>query len=158
MPALKLPTFTNLKKWGKHASVNCHLCENTVKHMLFHVLVHCNYTMDQGRMTWRHESILKYIVGCLKSALESLLKCTATWKDCRPRVAGRSRLRSWRRHRDQTWSSLTGQSMAGIEYPWSRLHIPRTLTLIRPGIVRSLGMQASRRNRAIGVGIGVCIQ
>jgi hypothetical protein len=35
------------------------------------------------------------------------LKCTATWKDCRPRVAGRSRLRSWRRHRDQTWSFLS---------------------------------------------------
>jgi hypothetical protein len=26
-----LPTFTNLKRWGKRASVNCHLCGNTVK-------------------------------------------------------------------------------------------------------------------------------
>jgi hypothetical protein len=40
--------------------------------MLFHVLVHCNHTMDQGRMTWRHDSVLKHIVGCLKSAFESL--------------------------------------------------------------------------------------
>jgi hypothetical protein len=64
-----LPTFTNLKRWGKHASVNFHLCGNTV---VFHVLVHCNHTMDQGRMTWRHDSILKHIAGCLKSALESL--------------------------------------------------------------------------------------
>jgi hypothetical protein len=43
-----------------------------VKQMLFHVLVHCNLTMDQGRMTWRHDSLLKHIAGCLKSALESL--------------------------------------------------------------------------------------
>jgi hypothetical protein len=67
-----LPTFTNLKRWGKHAFVNCHLCGNTVKQTLFHVLVHCNHTMDQGRMTWRHDFVLKHIAGCLKSALDSL--------------------------------------------------------------------------------------
>jgi hypothetical protein len=66
-----LPTFTNIKN-GKRAFVNCHLCGNTVKHMLFHVFVHYNHTMDQGRMTWRHDSVLKHIAGCLKSALESL--------------------------------------------------------------------------------------
>jgi hypothetical protein len=66
-----LPTFTNLKKWGKRASVNFHLCGNTVKQMLFHVLVYYNHTMDQGSMTWRHDSVLKHIAGCLKSALES---------------------------------------------------------------------------------------
>jgi hypothetical protein len=67
-----LPTFTNLKRWGKCASVNCHLCENAMKQTVFHVLVHCNHTMDQGRMTWRHDFVLKHITGCLKSALESL--------------------------------------------------------------------------------------
>jgi hypothetical protein len=67
-----LPTFTNLKGWGKRASVSCHLCGNTVKQTLFHVLIHYNYTMDQGRMTWRHDSVLKHLAGCLKSALESL--------------------------------------------------------------------------------------
>jgi hypothetical protein len=67
-----LLTFTDLKRWGKIASVNCHLCGNAVKQTLFHVLVHCNHTMDQGRMTWRHDFVLKHIVGCLKSALESL--------------------------------------------------------------------------------------
>jgi hypothetical protein len=64
-----LPTFTNLKRWGKHASVNCQLCGNMVKQMLFHVLVHCKHTLDQGRLTWRHDSILNYIAVCLKSAL-----------------------------------------------------------------------------------------
>jgi hypothetical protein len=42
-----------------------------VKQMLFHVLVHCNHRMDQGRMTWRHDSVLKHIASCLKTALES---------------------------------------------------------------------------------------
>jgi hypothetical protein len=28
--------------------------------------------MDQGRMNLRHDSVLKHIAGCLKSALESL--------------------------------------------------------------------------------------
>jgi hypothetical protein len=39
------------KKVGKHASVNCHLFENTVKQMLFYFPVHCGHTMDQRRMT-----------------------------------------------------------------------------------------------------------
>ena len=37
--------------------------------MLFHVLVHCKHTLDQGRLTWRHDSVLNHIAGCLKSAL-----------------------------------------------------------------------------------------
>jgi hypothetical protein len=42
-----------------------------VNQTFFHVLVHCNHTMNKGRMTWRHDTILKHIAGCLKSALES---------------------------------------------------------------------------------------
>jgi hypothetical protein len=37
--------------------------------MLFHVLVHCKHTLHQGRLTWRHDSVLNHIAGCLKSAL-----------------------------------------------------------------------------------------
>jgi hypothetical protein len=33
-----------------------------VKQTLFHVLVHCKHTFDQGRLTWRH--VLKFaLVG-----------------------------------------------------------------------------------------------
>jgi hypothetical protein len=60
-----LPTFTNLRRWGMRASVNCQLCGNMVKQTLFHVLV----TLDQGRLTWRHNSVLNHIAGYLKSAL-----------------------------------------------------------------------------------------
>jgi hypothetical protein len=64
-----LPTLTNLRRWGKRASVDCQLCRNMVKQMLFHVLIHCKHTLDQGRLTWSHDSILDHIAGCLKSAL-----------------------------------------------------------------------------------------
>jgi hypothetical protein len=64
-----LPTFTNLRRWGKRASVNCQLCGNMMKQTLFHVLVHCKHTLEQGRLTWMHDSVQNHIVGCLKSAL-----------------------------------------------------------------------------------------
>jgi hypothetical protein len=58
-----LPTFTNLRRWGKRAfggSVLCQLCGNVMKQTLFHFLFHCKHTLDQGRLTWRHDSILKF--------------------------------------------------------------------------------------------------
>jgi hypothetical protein len=64
-----LSTFTNLRRWGKRALVNCQLCGNMVKQTLFHVLVHCKHTLDQGRLTLRQNSVLNHIAGCLKSAL-----------------------------------------------------------------------------------------
>jgi hypothetical protein len=67
-----LPTFTNLKRWGKRASVNCHLCGNTVKQTLSMFLFIVTSRMDPGRMTWRHKSVLKHIASCLKSDLESM--------------------------------------------------------------------------------------
>jgi hypothetical protein len=37
--------------------------------MLLHDLVHCKHRLDQRRLTWRHDSVLNHIAGCLKSAL-----------------------------------------------------------------------------------------
>jgi hypothetical protein len=34
-----------------------------------HVLIHCKHALDQERLTWRHDSVLNHIAGCLKSAL-----------------------------------------------------------------------------------------
>jgi hypothetical protein len=39
------------------------------KQTLFHMLVHCKHTLDQGRLTWRYDSVLNHIPGCLNSAL-----------------------------------------------------------------------------------------
>jgi hypothetical protein len=41
-----LSTFTNLRRWGKRALVNCQLCGNMVKQTLFHVLVHYKHTLE----------------------------------------------------------------------------------------------------------------
>jgi hypothetical protein len=40
-----------------------------VKQTLFHVLVPCKHTLDQGTLTWSHDSVLNHTEGCLKSAL-----------------------------------------------------------------------------------------
>jgi hypothetical protein len=92
-----LLTFTNLRRWGKRSSVKCQLCGNMVKQTLFHVLVHCKYTLDQERLTWRHNSVLNHIASCMNLPLWARvqLSCTVTWMDCRPWVAGRSLLMSW---------------------------------------------------------------
>jgi hypothetical protein len=98
-----------------------------VKQKLFHVLVHCKHILDQGRLTWRHNSVLNHITGCLKSALVEkstviqLYSCTVTWMDYRPWVGGRSWLTSWCRHRDWTLSSLIGRCMVALvelTCPW----------------------------------------
>jgi hypothetical protein len=60
-----LPTFTNLRRWGKPALVNCQLCGNMVKQILFHVFVHCKHTLYQGRLTWSPD--LNHIMGSLNS-------------------------------------------------------------------------------------------
>jgi hypothetical protein len=80
-----IDTFTNLRRWGKHALVNRQLCGNMVRQMLFHVLVHCKHTLDQGRLTWRHDSVLNHIAGCLKSGLVGRvrLSCIVRWLSSR---------------------------------------------------------------------------
>jgi hypothetical protein len=64
-----LSTFTNLRRCSEPALVNCQLCGNMVKQMLFHVFVHCKHTLDQGRLTWSHDLVLNHITVCLNSAL-----------------------------------------------------------------------------------------
>ncbi len=54
-----LPTFTNLRRWGKRMSGKCKLCGNT--QTLHHVLNGCKVMLDQERYTWRHNNVLQYI-------------------------------------------------------------------------------------------------
>ena len=54
-----LPTFRNLKLWGKKMSSNSKLCGNT--QTLLHVLAGCKTMLDQGRYTWRHNCVLNHI-------------------------------------------------------------------------------------------------
>ena len=62
-----LPTFDNLKRWGKRTSDRCPFCGNI--QTLAHVLSNCSVALDQGRLTWRHNSVLSSILSCIRPKL-----------------------------------------------------------------------------------------
>ena len=63
-----LPTNSNLTRWNKRNSPKCELCPN--KQTLLHVLNNCPIMLDQGRYTWRHNSVLNTIVNRLRNSYE----------------------------------------------------------------------------------------
>ena len=63
-----LPTFSNLRTWGKRSQTKCKLCG--YYEALLHVLNNCTVSLNQGRYTWRHNYILKHMLTALKSFLE----------------------------------------------------------------------------------------
>ena len=67
-----LPTNVNLKRWNKRSSSSCNLCGN--KETLLHVLNFCKVMLDQGRYTWRHNSILNYIHSTIKNTNQDSLE------------------------------------------------------------------------------------
>ena len=60
-----LPTLSNPKCWGKRTNARCPLCKNN--ETLCHVLNNCSVSLNQGRYTWRHDSILRHIVQLLQA-------------------------------------------------------------------------------------------
>ena len=59
---LTLPTPDNLVIWGKTKMGKCELCKwNSCT--LMHVLSGCKVSLNEGRYTWRHDSILKILVS-----------------------------------------------------------------------------------------------
>ena len=62
-----LPTFTNLRTWGKRVNVKCKLCNNN--QTLLHVLNNCQTVLQQGRYTWRHNSILSHMFQSFKKLI-----------------------------------------------------------------------------------------
>jgi hypothetical protein len=49
-----------LKLWGYTTVATCPLCSAN-QCTLHHILVNCNFALDQKRYTWRHDSVLKNI-------------------------------------------------------------------------------------------------
>ena len=75
-----LPTLSNLKCWGKRSNARCPLCKSNES--LSHALNNCSVSLNQGRYTWRHDSILGHIVHCLQSSSKtSDVKLYADIKD-----------------------------------------------------------------------------
>ena len=66
-----LPTLANLGRWRIRSSNNikCPLCKNS--QTLHHVLNFCKCMLEQGRYTWRHNSILSYIASLCKDIDEA---------------------------------------------------------------------------------------
>ena len=61
-----LPSFANLRRWGKQLSDKCALCPR--RETMFHCLTNCSPAIEQGRLTFRHDSILLHIVKQLHAS------------------------------------------------------------------------------------------
>ena len=66
-----LPTRKNLLKWGISATSECSFCLEPES--LLHVVAGCKTYLNQGRFTWRHDSVLNFIASTLKSVDHSNL-------------------------------------------------------------------------------------
>ena len=62
-----LPDPSNLRRWGRQKDADCTLCK-WKNCTLKHILCGCKVAMDQGRISWRHDTILINIVRYLKQA------------------------------------------------------------------------------------------
>ena len=62
-----LPTLDNLKRWGKRVNDRCPFCGNV--QALAHVLSNCTVALEQGRLTWRHNSVLSTLIECISPIL-----------------------------------------------------------------------------------------
>ena len=63
-----LPTPHNLRLWGKTDCDKCSLCGHTPG-TLSHILSHCPVALRQGRYTWRHNTVLRFIRKMVHDAI-----------------------------------------------------------------------------------------
>ena len=63
-----LPSFDNLKRWGKRVTDRCPFCGNIGT--LAHVLSNCTTALSQGRYTWRHNSVLTSLIKLVQPLLK----------------------------------------------------------------------------------------
>jgi hypothetical protein len=61
-----LPTAANLKRWKKSPSDLCKLCRG--RQTMHHVLNCCSTALNTGRFTWRHYTLLNYIVSSVDTS------------------------------------------------------------------------------------------
>ena len=65
-----LPTLKNMVLWNKNQSSLCNACQNI--QTLQHVVSACKVHPEEGRCTWRHNSILKAIGDYQASARKDI--------------------------------------------------------------------------------------
>jgi len=71
-----LPTPMNLSKWNIITNPKRALC-HTPQPTTNHILPGCSVALEQGRYTWRHDSVLKVFVHGLQSHLQDCFKLYA---------------------------------------------------------------------------------
>ena len=60
-----LPTRKNLHKWGVSTTSECAFCLSPESPL--HIVAGCKTYLNEGRFTWRHDSVLNLIASTLKS-------------------------------------------------------------------------------------------
>ena len=66
-----LPTRKSLVKWGLSSSVDCSFCCSP--EALMHTISGCKEYLNEGRFTWRHDSVVNFITSNLTSVQRSKL-------------------------------------------------------------------------------------
>ena len=70
----QLPTQSMLKHWGYVQEASCHVCRGEAKGdkagSLSHILSRCQSSLDQGRYTWRHDSVLLSIYESVREVVD----------------------------------------------------------------------------------------
>ena len=64
-----LPTLANLKRWKK-SPTDLKLCR--CRQTTSHILNSCSIALNSGRYTWRHDTILSYILSCIDTSKVSV--------------------------------------------------------------------------------------
>ena len=62
--------MSNMFTWGHSENKACPLCHHN--QTLGHVVAGCKSSLDQGRYTWRHDSVLSYIANTLSRFCKSI--------------------------------------------------------------------------------------
>ena len=65
-----LPSLSNLKRWQITTEASCFLCNKKIC-TAAHILGACQIARDQGRFTYRHDSVLSVLVAGLQKFLSS---------------------------------------------------------------------------------------
>ena len=71
-----LPTPMNLARWNIITSPKCALCQAT-QPTTNHILTRCPVALDQGRYSWRYDSVIQVLVCALQQHLPECLKLYA---------------------------------------------------------------------------------
>ena len=66
-----LPCPSNLKRWNLVNDSSCTLCQKNIC-TIPHILGACKFSLNQGRFTFRHDSVLKFLVSSLFSCINQV--------------------------------------------------------------------------------------